>query len=342
MQPDNEHSATTETTKPAAGKLGLIARWIEVFLGLLFIFSAVVKAVDIAAFAVQVSYYGVVREPGLVRFVALATVLVETAIGIALLGGWRLRGWTLRAVFAMLLGFTGLILYAWVFRGLEDCGCFGSFVKMTPAMSIFKNLVMMALVAVAFIGYRKTKMEAVARTETSRRMAVARTLPAAACGLIVLAALAYGYMRQGNGPPPEPPPDKDRLFTQFQFEHEGVDWDLGVGQYFVALLSDTCDHCAEASEQMNEMIMFIPDMPPIVGLMLGEEETLQQYREEIGPQFPTILIDPLVFLQLLDDADAPPRFFYVQDGKALRHWDEELPEEMELMELIAESLEMML
>ena len=340
MELDNEHS---EKKKTVAGKVGLIARWIEVILGLTFILSAVVKAVDIAAFAVQVSYFGVVREPMLVRFAALSTVLVETAIAIALLVGWRLRGWTLRAVFAILVGFTGLILYAWAFRGLEDCGCFGSFVKMTPPMSILKNLVIMALVAVAWIGCRKTKLEAVARAEQPRRVAVTKVLPATACSLLVLAALAYGNLRQGNaatpGTIPSLPYDRDRPFAQFQFEYEGFDWDLGVGQYFVALLSDTCEHCAAASEEMNEMLMVFPGMPPIIGLMLGDEETLQQYREQVDPQFPTILIDPLRFMQLLDDA--PPRFFYVQDGKALRHWDEELPEEIELMELIAESSEIM-
>ena len=104
VQIDNGNS---RKTGPAAGKIRLIAGWIEVLLGLTFILSATLKALDIDKFAVQVWYYGVIREPILIRFAALATVLVETSIGIALLVGWRLRGWTLSAVFAMLAGFTG-------------------------------------------------------------------------------------------------------------------------------------------------------------------------------------------------------------------------------------------
>jgi len=326
---------------PGTGKVWLFARWIEVFLGLTFILSAVLKAVDIAGFAVQVSYFGIVREPMLVRFVAFSTVLVETAIGIALLVGWKLQEWALRAVFALLVGFTVLILYAWAFKGLEDCGCFGSFVKLTPAMSVLKNLVMMAFVAVAWIGYRKARIESVVHTPEPRYVWFVRAISAAACCLLVLASLAYGYLQQENGSIPRTitsqPYDKDRPFAQFRFEHEGFDWDLGVGEYFVALLSDTCEHCAAAGEEMNEMLMSLPGMPPIVALVLGTENSLQQFREHVDPQYPTILIEPLRFGQLLDDAVAPPRFFYVRDGKGLRHWDEELPEETELRELMAES-----
>jgi len=247
----------------------------------------------------------------------------------------------LRTVFALLVGFTVLILYAWAFEGLADCGCFGSFVKLTPGMSVLKNLVMMALIAVAWIGYRKGMLEYVAHTPAPRCMWFVRPISAAACCLLVLAALAYGYLRQENASIPwtitSLPYDKDRPFAQFQFEVEGFDWDLGSGEYFVALLSDTCEHCAAASEEMNEMSVSLPDMPPIDGLMLGTETSLQQFREQVDPQYPTILIEPLRFGQLLDDAVAPPRFFYVRDGKAVRYWDEELPEEMELRELIAES-----
>ena len=341
---NSKESALIEEVRDMSGSRGakkvwLLTRGIEVLLGLTFVLGAVLKAIDISTFAVQVSYYGIIREPTAVRLVALCAVLAETAIGVALLVGWRLRGWTLRTVFLLLLGFTGLILYAWAFEGLEDCGCFGSYVKMGPGASVLKNLVMMALVAGAWIGYRKTKAAGARQASTPKRIGLVRAVSAAACCALVLAALTYGYSRQESGGTSGPitaqPYSENQLFAQFQFEADGKEWDLGSGDYFVVLLSDSCEHCAETMEKLNELPLFLPTMPPIVALMLGEEEILDQLRDRVKPQYPTVLIEPLTFFQLLDDATAPPRFVYLQDGKEMHHWNDELPEDTELMEIIA-------
>ncbi|MCK5558109.1 MAG: hypothetical protein KAJ01_07015 [Candidatus Hydrogenedentes bacterium] len=318
--------------------LVLSAPWVERFLGLLFIVSAALKAMDITAFAVQVSYYGVVRGPALVRLAAVFTVWLETALGVALVTGWRLRGWTLRVVFGLLLGFTGLILYAWAFKGLEECGCFGKYLQMSPGVSVLKNLVMMGLVAAAWFGYRKSEPSPVTE-KVSIYKHYAGPVAAALCVGVVLGAFAYGQRNYGGAGGIGQPYDKDRPFAQFRFEADGELWDLGDGEYFVALLSDSCDHCAETMQELNELPSFLPDIPPIIGLFLGEEEILEQLREQVDPEFPTFLIEPLTFFDLLGDARAPPRFVYVRDGKGVHHWDEELPEDIELLKAFSDSSE---
>lgn len=45
----------------------LASRWLTAILGLFFIFSALTKALDVSAFAVQISYYGIVRAPAIVQ-----------------------------------------------------------------------------------------------------------------------------------------------------------------------------------------------------------------------------------------------------------------------------------
>jgi hypothetical protein len=304
------------------------APWIERSLGLLFIFSAAAKAVDINAFAMQVSYYGVVTEPALVRLAAVFTVWLETVLGVALLVGWRLRGWTLRAVFVLLVGFTGLILYAWAFKGLEECGCLGKWFQMTPKVSVLKNVVMMALVAAAWFGYR-TREPGTADEERTVYKKYAAPVMAVLSVAAVIAALAWGASTQ--------PYDKTRPHSQFRFESDGELWDLGSGEYFVVLLSDSCEHCEEVMFELNDLPLRVPDMPPVVSLFLGEEETLQELVELVEPEYPTFLIDDLAFFHLLGDAKAPPRFVHVRDGKELQHWNEELPEDDELMKAFLES-----
>jgi len=126
-----------------------------ILLAIVLIISAMLKALDWTAFAVQVSYYGIVREPAVVKGIALGLIGLEAALGMALLLRLALRRATLPATFALLAGFTALLAWAWAFRDLRNCGCFGKFLPMTPPEAILKNVVMMAMVAFAWHGLRK-------------------------------------------------------------------------------------------------------------------------------------------------------------------------------------------
>jgi uncharacterized membrane protein YphA (DoxX/SURF4 family) len=306
-------------------------------LGLVFIFSAVAKALEIESFEVQIAFYGLIRTPWVVKTAAAAMIAIETMAGLALVLGMTLRGWTSRLVMALLLAFTGLIIYGWGFKGLTDCGCFGSMVKMTPGVTIAKNLVMMAMVAAGEFGLRARSRRWVGEPQRGGFKRVAQGIVGLLCLGAVVVALGVGYRQGksggdsvGSDPPPE---KKDAPFARFRFEAEGIDYDLGRGEYLVALLSDSCDHCEEAVPQLNELADLLGEsLPPIVGLCLGEKETLAQFRERSGPQFPTVLIEPLIFFDLI--GDAPPRFILIRDGRPLQSWDEELPDAMDLLDLI--------
>ncbi len=122
---------------------------IRFFLGLLFIGSAALKAVDFAAFAEQVSYYGIVQDETHLQVVAGLVIGLEVALGLALLIGWWPRV-VLPVTALLLLAFTGLILYAWFYNDLQECGCFGSFFAMPPAVSVGKNIVLLCLLPLAW------------------------------------------------------------------------------------------------------------------------------------------------------------------------------------------------
>lgn len=306
-----------------------VVRWTECLLGLLFIATAALKALDLEGFAWQVSYYGVIREPSLVRFVAFSTTAFETLLGVALLLGLRIRGWTHVFTFGLLLGFSALIGYAWAFRGLADCGCFGTYLPMTPGPSILKNVAMMALIAWAWLVYRRHAGEFAGRSLSASYPYAKLGAGALSIGLVVVAGF-YGWPPPDNDAPDTgTTPDKDRPFAQFRFEVDGETWDLGEGEYLVAMLSDSCDHCVESVETLNELAS-VPELPQVIGLMLGEEETLQEFLEITNPQFPTLLIEALTFFQFI--GVEPPRFIHVRDGKQVRFWDEDVPEDLELLE----------
>ncbi len=289
-------------------------RTIEILLGAVFIFSAVTKALDLYSFAVQVSYYGVVRDPNLVRTVANTMVCVEAAFGVALLAGLRLRGLVLLATAGLLVGFSALIAYAWAFKGLKDCGCFGAYIKMGPGVSIGKNIVLLALVGGGLYLLMKKRDDSGAQPDRGpSRMGWAL----GALGIAIVAVSA-AFGKPAPAETPANTASADRPFAAYLVETEGATIDLGKGDYLVAMLSATCEHCQAAVAVLNDLAAE-PDMLPIVSLMLGTEEEMMDFESLTDPQFPTQVIDALQFMNLI--GTEPPRFYLVRDGAARAHTD---------------------
>jgi len=143
----------------------------------------------------------------------------------------------------------------------------------------------MALVAAAWVGYREREPSAAAEEVSLYRKHVGPVV-AVLCVAVVFGALAYGQRNQAGGPkPPTGPYDKNRPYAQFRIESDGELWDLGSGEYFVVLLSDSCDHCEEIMFELDDLPSRVPNTPPVVSLFLGEEETLEELVELVVPEF---------------------------------------------------------
>jgi putative oxidoreductase len=113
----------------------------RIVLGALFIWAAVTKLPDMAAFAQDVANYRVVPA-ALVPFVAAAVVGVELLAGISLVAGVMERA--AAAVIAWLLVTFTVFLCQALLRGIDlRCGCFGGD---EPASwwTVARDLVMLA------------------------------------------------------------------------------------------------------------------------------------------------------------------------------------------------------
>ncbi|MDX9975670.1 MAG: hypothetical protein RBU21_22000 [FCB group bacterium] len=293
------------TGEPSHGILTKAARPAEMLLGLVFLVSALLKANDIDAFIIAIGLYGVVAGDTIQTAVALITLAIESALGTALVLGWRPRALTLGGAAALLLAFSGLILYGWLVNGITDCGCTGA-IKIGPKMSLLKNAALLALAATAMAGLRQNP--------GTGRGVIAKTAAALLC-----AAVITGYSYSGIEPPSAP---LDRPFSQFVLEVDGHNVDLGKGEYLVAVFSSTCDHCMASVEKLNPLAE-LRNFPPVVGLIEGSPESIQQFELFTGPQFPLHPIGLRTFSEFIDKF--PPRFVLVRDGIALHTWDDEVP-----------------
>jgi hypothetical protein len=304
--------------------------------------SAFAKALDVKSFALLISYFGIVRNPAMVMGLAVLIIFAEFLLGIALIASKRFRIHSLRIALAMLVIFTGIIIYAWTFKGLEDCGCFGSFIKLSPIASLIKNIV---LIGLTLAGMRQAKQDASkspAESDFQIGKGVFQKAFIAFCPILLIGSFSWNFVKpSANKPTPElatqtAPHPTDQPFAQFKIKEKTDSLlDLGKGRYFVAFLSDSCSHCQETVSKLNKLPQEIDSIPPVVGLILGEEETLRQFRQQFSPKFPTAIIPPLTFFEFI--GDAPPRFYLIKDGRPIRHWDEDLPKNNVLAEVIGKN-----
>ena len=126
----------------------------RLFVGLLFIFSGLVKANDPLGFGYKLQeYFEVFHTTFLNDYAAAISIVIcalEIILGIALLLGYRALqvSWGL---LLLILFFTFLTFWSAAFDVVKSCGCFGDAIPLTPWQSFLKDLVLLALIAVIFI-----------------------------------------------------------------------------------------------------------------------------------------------------------------------------------------------
>ena len=84
--------------------------------------------------------------------IALATT--EFLIGVCVLSGLRFRivAW---AALILTAFFTGLTLYLMIYNPISDCGCFGEAIHLTNRQTFFKNVVLLVLAILMFLGRKR-------------------------------------------------------------------------------------------------------------------------------------------------------------------------------------------
>jgi len=196
---------------------------------------------------------------------------------------------------------------------------------MSPRVSIAKNVFLLLCCGAAWWGFHHRDTE---NTEKGVRF-VAAVVKMLACVAVAAAVDVYAYSNM------EIINDTPRPFAQFAFETDGVQWDLGHGEYFVPMLSMTCEHCMASVNAINDLALE-SDFPPIVALCYEENKgDLDAFRETTGAVFPLYSLGDRV-RTFYEMAPVPPRFYLIRDGAALQHWDEKPPEPAIVRGLLAQ------
>jgi uncharacterized membrane protein YphA (DoxX/SURF4 family) len=157
------------------------SRW---FVGLLFIFSGLIKANDPLGFGYKLQEYFEVFHlnflSGWATGIAILLCVLEIVLGALLLFGFY-RNQVTKGLLALIVFFTFLTFVSAAFKVVTSCGCFGDAIPLTPWQSFSKDLILLVLIVYLFI--HRTKINPI--TANAKVQTVL-------CAIVTVASFGFG------------------------------------------------------------------------------------------------------------------------------------------------------
>ena len=287
------------------------ARIIEIIIGLVFLIAGGLKAYEPLDFIRQIGDYQLLTAPGLIKLVAWSMIAVEIALGTALIVGYRRRV-SVPLAALVLGGFLVTLGWAWHVGETEDCGCFGSWVKRTPAEAFMEDVFMLGAICLAWWLHRHEEVGV-------SRWRPATVLLSALIGLSVT-AMASNSARQSDDP-------MQRMKAQATLPNlfanvnvEGVPIDVTAGTRVIALIDTGCSHCQASVPELNRLSEELKQTnTPLVALCSNRPEEVEVFVAKYKAEFPMGRVSYDDFTRLFERGK-PPRLLLIRDGALLRIW----------------------
>jgi uncharacterized membrane protein YphA (DoxX/SURF4 family) len=235
----------------------IIDQFSRYFVGLLFIFSGLIKLNDPIGTQIKMEEYfevfAVNFHPsflvlkGIALEISMLMIVLEVVLGVALLIYYKMNI-TATLLLILLVFFTFLTGYSHFTNAVTDCGCFGDAIKLTPKESFIKDLVLMIFVLHLF-WYRKT-YQPVLYTREGNILVIAVTVICIAVGIYAIRHLPFIDFRAyriGNNIPEQMKPAEQPIF-EYVFERK----DNGKEERSAKYLADTTLYKYKNVIQLNE------------------------------------------------------------------------------------------
>ncbi len=265
------------------------AHTVRILLGLIFIASGLLKLFPIEPFELNFIDLGIANW-FTAPIIARALIGFELLLGSFLIFDLAMKKFTIKATYSILIFFTLYLFYQIYKTGNNgNCGCFGTYLQMTPLESIFKNIGMIAMLTVVqFIpaSYDFLKTETVTVVETSEQPELTETIitvdePKEAkqvrsfrkmisnilVALFIVTAFVSPYIIN----PPDAlskghrigavnyPLGLKEIYSDTSIIAPTID--LTKGKHIVAFMSLSCWHCRMSALKMHVIQLRNPDFP---------------------------------------------------------------------------------
>ena len=164
-------------------KVRILDKIVAFLVGVLFIFSGLVKLDDPMGTEIKMGEYFEVFANDFAHFfewlvpfsmpIGMFLIVLEIVLGVALLLHYRMKitAWVLGL---LIVFFTFLTFYSAFFNKVTDCGCFGDAIPLTPWQSFGKDVILIILIGYLF--WRKDKFQSYLHEQSSVYVLVAATI----------------------------------------------------------------------------------------------------------------------------------------------------------------------
>ena len=326
-------------TKHNDKPMKVLVNFCRILLGLTFMFSGIVKAVDPMGTQIKLTDY--LYAFGIGDAILGSTLLIlacilagfEILIGSYLTVGAFRRGSSLLALLMMVF-FTPFTLYLAIKNPVQDCGCFGDAVVLTNWQTFYKNLFLMALALLVFI-----KQKLVVPFIVERRqwwvtvIIVAVSVRFMVSNIINLPALDFRPYKVGTDLR-EAIANRDMTFADFSVMNDDFDdvtMDILQDSSYTFLLISS--HLEDASESDLDLIDDVFDYCAIwgyniVGLTASGTETIRQWTENAGADMRFLFCDEIPLQTIVR---SNPGLVLLKNGVIINKWSHtNIPSDEEL------------
>jgi hypothetical protein len=274
--------------------------------GSVFLVSGTLKALDAGSFRRQILRYRLLAPQGTPP-AAVGLVGLECALGAALIVNLS-PALAIPAAGVLLAGFAALTAWGTSTGRIDDCGCYGGLLFLTPAQSLALDALYLALLGAAWF-LDSTAASAARFWQLAVVGAVLAAAIAAAVRSMVQPLANLALLRAGRAWRKTWLPQYDR--------------DLTRGSHFIVFLSPECPHCKRWMPLLN-VIEARAELPSVAGVMAVSQEGLDHFLGEHLVRFPIVLMRRSLISLM---ANAYPTAALVEGGRIRRVWTGEMPEE---------------
>jgi len=269
--------------------------------GLVFLISGIAKAIDISVFSNVIAQYGFDN----LKLVSPLIVIAEVTIG-GLLVFQIWQKWSALGGVLLISIFTLIFAYGLIFKGIEDCGCFGriSVLNTFPFITFIRNAVLLYLLIAVF---RKST-----NNSEFNKWAV-YAIVAIVCCTAFMSGYTFRFIQSDNAKKFTAKSLKDTSLKQFVSTNKD-------STYLVFAFSYSCPHCLNSIANLKEYEQF-GVVDKVIGLALGDTVLEKRFREIFKPNFSIKNYSK----ELLDLTNVFPTAFYIKNDSILMELSGELP-----------------
>ncbi len=284
---------------------------LSVLLGLTFLVSGILKSNSSAAFAEQLSQYGMLMP----KYLSLLIILTETLLGIALItGASQKKSAAVSAI--VLVIFTIGYSYGLLFHDISKCGCFGDFqlFDSSPLWLYIRNSILL-LISLLILFCSSEKSSSPKTIQFSMIVMIA-----GGCLVSYLSGLS------SRGLPRNSKIEKQHSIEVSDSPLNGLIETDPDSTYIVFAFSFSCPHCLNSIANLNEYNrLHLADK--IIGI---NRETLTDsvgFEHWFSPSFQIIKSDKSVAKEL-------PTVYYIRNDSIITALSGELPSAFIFSEII--------